>query len=149
MIRELCAWPDPCSNFASSRKFCAVRGTTSSNKRNTIRPACFELIATLNYIDTHIASEKCRTGCRLAGWYARIRLPCFTEVGSQRELPRSCVYARWVQHARRAPEGLGSGDSYTTTPRAHRMADVYDTGIYIAIKHTTTFCLIAFHAWSL
>jgi hypothetical protein len=60
-----------------------------------------------------------------------------------------CIYARWVQYARRAPAGLGRGDtSYTTTPRAHRMADLYDTGIHIAIKRTTTFCLITFHAWS-
>jgi hypothetical protein len=28
-----------------------VRGTTSSNKRKTIRPAGFELIATLNYME--------------------------------------------------------------------------------------------------
>lgn len=45
-------YPKPCSPVASSRKFFAVLGTTSSYSLKTIRPAGFELIATSNCI-TH------------------------------------------------------------------------------------------------
>jgi hypothetical protein len=59
---ELPAYPKLCWPVASSREFCAVSGTKSSNRRNTILPDAFESMAMLDCTSRTTRGAGCGCG---------------------------------------------------------------------------------------